>query len=175
MTLFSAGYIPPEFITGDSDTLIIGSEISSGYEFPSGTKISPRQNKIINKTKITGMKGTVKELSGYDDWHITIEFPLLASSYGAGFLAVPANPLIQTMIQKLNELKDLWTKNETLYLTHSVLNAIGIKHIVMESFSLPNSDIHYKQQVSIVVLSDDEYDLDMADVDQGATIAEDLI
>lgn len=175
MTLFPAGYIPPEFITGDTDKLIIGSGFLSEYEFPSGTKITLRRSKIIVKTKITGMVGTVKELSGYDDWNITIEFPLLAAIYGAGFFAPPPNPLIETMIQKLKNLKELWEKNETLYLTHSGLNALGIKHVVLESFSLPNAEIQYKQPVSIVALSDEEYDLDMADVDQGATIAEESI
>ncbi|RHX92012.1 DUF6046 domain-containing protein [Leptospira stimsonii] len=160
-----AGYIPPEIITGDTDRLIIGADSLSEYEFPSATKIKVSQDKKIELTSIPGGKGTVKELTGYGDWRITVDFTILAAVYGAGLLAAPSNPLVKTMIQKIRELKKLWESNETLYLNHSMLNALGIKNVVCETFSLPDGPIQFSQEVNITFLSDEEYDLDLASLD----------
>ncbi|AYV56125.1 DUF6046 domain-containing protein [Leptospira kmetyi] len=160
-----AGYIPPEIITGDTDRLVIGLDLSSEYEFPSGTKIRASQEKKIEVTAIPGGKGTVKELTGFGDWSITIEFTLLAATYGAGILAAPSNPLVKSMIQKIRELKKFWETNETLYLNHSMLNALGIKNVVCKSFDLPDGPIQYSQSITLTFLSDEEYDLDLASVE----------
>lgn len=103
-----AGYLPLEAITGDIDRLKVGWS-GNRYEFTSGTKIKAHREKEIIMTSIPGGKyGTIKELTGYKDWTITVEFTLLASTYGAGSFAVPSNPLIKTMRQKMRELRDLW-------------------------------------------------------------------
>lgn len=172
---FPAGYIPPEIITGDTDRLFIGSDNVSEFEFPSGTRISLRQEKNIVITNVVGMKGSVKELTGMDDWNITIEFNIYASTYGAGLLAAPENPLVKTMIQKMKELKKVWEEKESLYLTHFMLNALGIKNIVMKSFQIPDAPFQYKQNITIVALSDEEYDLESNSLEQKADkVAEDL-
>lgn len=172
---FPAGYIPPEIITGDTDRLIIGSDFFSEFEFPSGSKISLRQEKNIVITNVAGMKGSVKELTGFDDWNITIEFNIYASVYGAGLLAAPENPLVKTMIQKLKEVKKVWEETETLYLTHFMLNAMGIKNVVMKSLQIPDAPYQYKQNIIMVALSDEEYDLDNDTLEKkSSAVEEDL-
>jgi hypothetical protein len=170
---FPAGYIPPEIITGDTDRLIIGSDFFSEFEFPSGTRISLRQEKNMVITNVVGMKGSVKELTGFDDWNITIEFNIYASVYGAGLLSAPENPLVKTMIQKLKEIKKLWEEVETLYLTHFMLNSLGIKNVVMKSLQIPDAPYQYKQNIIMVVLSDEEYDLDSDTLEKKASAVED--
>ncbi|MBW0433312.1 hypothetical protein DLM76_06555 [Leptospira yasudae] len=160
-----AGYIPPEIITGDTDRLTIGLDLATEYEFPSATKIKAFQEKKIEVTAIPGGKGTIKELTGYGDWTITVEFTLLAATYGAGILAAPSNPLVKSMIQKIKEVKKIWETNETLYLNHAMLNALGIKNVVCKSFDLPSEPIQYNQTITLVFLSDEEYDLDLASME----------
>ncbi|EMJ92205.1 DUF6046 domain-containing protein [Leptospira alstonii] len=162
---FPAGYIPPEIITGDTDRLVIGLDFANEYEFPSATKIKASQEKKIEVTAIPGGRGSIKELSGYGDWSISVEFTLLAATYGAGILAAPSNPLVKSMIQKIKELKKIWETNETLYLNHSMLNALGIKNVVCKSFDLPSEPIQYSQTITLTFLSDEEYDLDLASLE----------
>lgn len=162
-----AGYIPPEIITGDTDRLLVGD-----YEFPSATKITCRQEKRIQFTPIPGKTGTIKELTGYDDWNITVEFTILAAVYGAGLLSAPSNPLVKTMIQKMKELRAIWESKETLSVTHAMLKAYGIKNVVCKSFQIPNSPIQYNQPITIVFVSDEEFDLDLASLDSKSSIVE---
>ncbi|WP_061215767.1 DUF6046 domain-containing protein [Leptospira santarosai] len=157
-----AGYIPPEIITGDTDRLVISAGVLSDYEFPSGTKITLRQEKRIVLTPIPGGSGTIKELTGNDDWNITIELKLLAATYGAGMLAAPSNPLIKTMIQQMKELKRIWENSDSIVVTHSLLNAFGIKNVISKSIQISNAEIQYSQPITFVFLSDNEIDLDQA-------------
>ncbi|TGK23437.1 DUF6046 domain-containing protein [Leptospira stimsonii] len=170
--LAPAGYIPPEIITGDTDRLVISPGVLSDFEFPSGTKITIRKEKRIVLTPIPGGSGTVKELTGQDDWTITIEFSLLAAVYGAGFLAAPSNPLIKTMIQQIKEIKRIWENMEPIGLTHSLLNALGIKNVVCKSIQLSNAIIQYSQPITFVFLSDNDIDLDQASLEAKSSIVE---
>ncbi|ASV10624.1 hypothetical protein B2G51_01190 [Leptospira santarosai] len=167
-----AGYIPPEIITGDTDRLVISPGVLSDFEFPSGTKITLRNEKRIIFTAIPGRSGTVKELTGQDDWTITIECSLLAAVYGAGLLAAPSNPLIKTMIQQIKEIKRIWENTESIGLTHSLLNALGIKNVVCKSVQLPNAVIQYNQPITFVFLSDNDIDLDQASLEAKSSIVE---
>ncbi|UPY79878.1 DUF6046 domain-containing protein (plasmid) [Leptospira weilii] len=167
-----AGYIPPEIITGDTDRLVISPGILSDFEFPSGTKITLRKEKRIILTAIPGGSGTVKELTGQDDWTITIEFSLLAAVYGAGFLAAPSNPLIKTMIQQIKEIKRIWENTDSIGLTHSLLNALGINNVVCKSIQLSNAIIQYSQPITFVFLSDNDIDLDRASLEAKSSIVE---
>lgn len=156
---FPAGYISPEFLVGDTDRLTLGDELF-GYEFPSATKISLRQEKIITATKINGRKGTIKEMSGFDDWQIRIEFTLLAATYSFSL------PLLQSMLSKLKELRSLWIDQTSLPVINDRLNALKIKNVVLKTFELPDSGIQYNQPIILTALSDEEdYSLDKAGSD----------
>ncbi|MCE9499763.1 MAG: DUF6046 domain-containing protein [Leptospira sp.] len=152
-----AGYIPPQLITGDADPLFLGESEITGYEFPSGTKISLSQEKIITATKINGRKGTIKEMSGFDDWQITIEFPLLAATY-----SISLGPLVESMIRKLKNLKKLWLDPDSIPVLNEKMNALGIKYLVIKKFEIPDAPIQYNQPVKLTCLSDEEYNLDSA-------------
>ncbi|EMO53004.1 DUF6046 domain-containing protein [Leptospira noguchii] len=167
-----AGYLPLEVITGDIDRLKV-SWSGNRYEFPSGTKIKAHREKEIVMTSIPGGKnGTIKELTGYKDWTITVEFTILASTYGAGSFAAPTNPLVKTMRQKMRELRDLWEQEETLWLSHAMLRVLGITNVVCQKFELLNAPIQYKQGVIITFLSDEEYDLDLASIEAKNSVVE---
>ncbi|WP_017852029.1 DUF6046 domain-containing protein [Leptospira interrogans serovar Szwajizak] len=170
-----AGYIPPDIITGDTDRLALSPGFLADFEFPSGTKIISRREKRIVLTSIPGGSGTVKELTGHDDWTITVEFKLLAAVYGAGLLAAPSNPLIKTMIQQIKEIKRIYENSEAIILTHSQLNALGIKNVVIKSIQLSNAEIQYNQPITFVMLSDNDIDLDQASLEAKSSIVESSI
>lgn len=174
-----AGYIPPEIITGDTDRLFISSKkqsfsawsknfASDGYEFPSGTQIALRRQKVISKTRIGGRLGTIKELSGMEDWEINITFNLYASLYGAGILSVEKIKLgsqnfsfqIESMMKKLKNLKEIWEEEKSLYVYHNKLNSLGIEMLVLERMEILDPISQWVQEVKILAYSDTEYDIE---------------
>lgn len=173
------GYIPPEIITGDTDRLVISAKkqtlgawsknfTSDGYEFPSGTAISLRREKTINMTKVGGRQGTIKEMSGLDDWEINISFDIYASLYGAGIAGVESvggtikgfKLEIESMIKKLKNLKSIWEQEKSLYVYQYKLNSMGIEMMILKRLEIPDPNSQWSQEVKILAYSDTEYDIE---------------
>lgn len=144
-----------EMLLGDS--LILGGYPLPPYvKFPAGTKVILRQSKIISVTNVNGLSGTIKEVSGMGDWQISIEAQLVALTYSALFTsAIGADSLLT----QLKDIRALWLKMERLEITNERLEAMGITHIVLKDFNLPDNVTYYDQQVRLEALSDHEYDL----------------
>lgn len=123
----------------DIDPLILGS-----YKCPRGTKFSLYQDKLISSTKITGSNGTVKEMAGFDDWHISIEFsffPIVSVKY--------------LVLDELNDILSVWKKRESILVVNSFFLNLGIKSIVLTKIDLPNNDTDHDLAVRIDALSDE--------------------
>jgi hypothetical protein len=105
--------------------------------------------KIIQKTRVQGYNGTVKEFIALDDY--TIEF--------FGFVVNHQNNAYPRA--EVGAMVDLFNKNESLAVTSNVLNDVfGIYNIVMEQadFRLMEA-IENTQPFSIRCVSDDPIEL----------------
>ncbi len=134
-----------------SDPVILKSSLVGvfSFKFPADIRVNLRQDKIYTSTRIAGRDGTVKEVSGFDDWQITIEFKLVSPAYNISL------PLIDSMITKLKDLKKLWRKESVLMVVNERLNALGINYLFLKTLDLPDGDSYWIQPVSIQALSDD--------------------
>lgn len=132
--------------------LIIG-----GYKFPVGTKVSLNQEKVLSTTKINGLNGTIKEISGFDDWHITIEY-FFIPALPVG-IAARASHLM--MLDELDSLHDVWKEVESLEVINLKLNYLGISKMVLTRFEIPHPDREFELNVRIEGLSDNEIDLEV--------------
>lgn len=103
-----------------------------------------------------------------DDWNITISFDIYASLYGAGILSQEKIKLgtqnfnfqIESMIQKLRNLKEIWEEEKSLYVYQNKLNSLGIEMLVLQRLEIPDSDSQWSQEVKIIAYSDTEYDIE---------------
>ena len=127
---------------GDLDPFMIGT-----YRCPRGTHITAKQEKIISYTKIQGAKGTVKQMSGFNDWQLTISFIYVAIS--------PA--FVQLEIA---DIMAQWKKTKSISIIQTKLNALGIDSIVMNNIEFPDEDRRHELPVNITAVSDNEIDLE---------------
>lgn len=119
------------------------------YQFPADTRVDLRQTKIFSATKIAGKIGTIKEVSGSDDWQVTIRFMLVSPNYNTSL------PLVESMIEKLENLKEVWEKRSVLKVLNKRLEALGIEYLFLKEMDLPDGDSYWVQPVVIQALSDD--------------------
>ncbi|MDI7226355.1 DUF6046 domain-containing protein [Leptospira santarosai] len=54
------------------------------------------------------------------------------------------------------------SETSAIVVTHSLLNAFGIKNVISKSIQISNAEIQYSQPITFVFLSDNEIDLDQA-------------
>ncbi len=137
------------------------------YTCPRGTRITLYQDKLISSTKITGMNGSIKEMSGFDDWHLTIEFmfiPWLTDipSFSANDNAMLPSMKLQAMtFDELEDILKIWKKQDSLPVVHEFLNELKIEHIVLTKFEIPNRDRSHELPVRLEALSDEVIDLNL--------------
>lgn len=97
------------------------------YKFSHTTIVDVVQKKVIEKTKIQGQDGSVKEYINTDDYEITIR----------GFI-VGKN---QYPAAEVQEFLKWWKKNRDLDIIGYVLNSVfGIYTIVLEELEMPRLD-----------------------------------
>lgn len=136
-----------------SDPIILSSvNIRDGlfrYEFPPDIRVDLRQSKVFSSTKIAGRVGTIKEVSGFDDWQINIRFMFTSPAYS---LAIP---LMDSMLTKLKDLKKVWEKESILSVTNDRLQKLGIEYLFLKEIDLPDGESYWLQPVVIQALSDD--------------------
>ncbi|MEM7184530.1 MAG: DUF6046 domain-containing protein [Spirochaetota bacterium] len=130
----------------DYDVLLLDS-----FECPRGTKLSISHAKIISTTKINGMKGTVKEVSGYDDWNISIEFTYVS-------------PTQFGVLQMIRKLKALWFKQEPIAIGNKKINALGIKKCVITQIEFPDEERDFELPIRISAISDEGFDISSSDL-----------
>lgn len=134
------GMILPS-ITGDIVPLKIGS-----FKFPMECLVDVRANKKIVKTNVPGRNGTIKELTGIDDYAITVQ---------AVFTAIT-----RTQVETyLNLLLSLWQTEDHLSIVCPKTDLYGIDYVVLEGISHPETQGYPNvEKVTLNLLSDDIYD-----------------
>ncbi len=127
---------------GDLNPFMIGT-----YRCPRGTHITAKQAKNISYTKMPGSKGTVKQMSGFDDWQLNINFIYIA-----------INPAFVQL--EIADIMAQWKKTKSIPIIQTKLNALGIDSIVMNNIEFPDEDRRHELPVNITAVSDNEIDLE---------------
>ncbi|MBE7439128.1 MAG: hypothetical protein HS115_11775 [Spirochaetales bacterium] len=160
--ILAGGYVPPAFLTDDVDPLILTSPEGLIVKLPSGTAIGVSGEKRITRTEVAGLKGTVKESAGFQDWQISISGTFVAPGYRLGVPGIPS------IIQQVRQLNALFRRESELTVTNSKLNALQISSVIMTRLDLPDAPSAYMQPFSINLESDIALDLDQAGLDAKA-------
>lgn len=160
--ILSGGYIAPAFLTQETDPLILISMEGNTLKLPAGTQVGVSQARRLTITQVNGLKGTVKESAGYEDWQVSVSGTFFAPGYIVGVPGVPS------IIQQIRSLSSIWKREEELTVTNMRLNALGITSVIMEKLDLPDAPSEYMQPFSFSLLSDIALDLDQAGLDSKA-------
>ncbi|AXR68232.1 DUF6046 domain-containing protein [Leptospira mayottensis] len=135
-------------IPGGTFLAVTGSDLDpviiQGYRCPRGTKVTLSQEKNYSKSVVPGREGTIKEVVGFYDWLITIEFEFVSST-----------GLQLGAISELREIKSKWRETGSLSIIHPKINALGIVKILLTRIEFPDEDRSYELPVRIEAISDD--------------------
>jgi hypothetical protein len=134
-----------------SDPVILSARWSGifRYEFPPDIRVDLRQSKVFSSTRIAGRIGTIKEVSGHDDWQVSIRFTFTSPAYSLNV------PLMDSMLKKLQDLKEIWEARSVLAVTNERMNKLGIEYLFLKEIDLPDGESYWLQPVVIQALSDD--------------------
>lgn len=129
------------FTAGDLDPLQIGT-----YTCPRGTKVTGYRQKNHSATQVPGAIGTAKEVVGYDDWHLTIEFEYVSPT-GLQVMA----------FKELKQVLAVWDEIDSVKVIHPKLNALDINFILLTKIDLPDEDRAHELPVRLEALSDNPF------------------
>ncbi|WP_078126141.1 DUF6046 domain-containing protein [Leptospira alexanderi] len=139
---------------GGSFLAVTGSDLDpvkiGGYSCPRGTKVTISQEKNYSKTTVPGREGTIKEVVGFHDWQLTIEFEFVSNT--------------GMQLGALSELRDIelkWKGMGSLEIVHPKINALGIMKVFLIRIEFPDEDRGFELPVRIEAISDDpSFDLE---------------
>ncbi|MDR0829840.1 MAG: DUF6046 domain-containing protein [Prevotellaceae bacterium] len=101
---------------------------------------------VLKKSDKERRRGTIKEQWSQDDYKITITGVLIGDNG-----AIPETDLFR--------LRNYCEERKRIYIETDLTDTFAIQHCVVESWSLPHTAGAENQNYSIVLISDDEYDL----------------
>jgi hypothetical protein len=84
--------------------------------------------KIMRTTAVSGGRGTVKEMYGFDDWSITVKGVMLSESNH------PQAPDVFEMRNRLLQFENL---TDAIGVSGDLFEAIGVSHLVINRISIP--------------------------------------
>jgi len=157
--IFSGGYIAPAFLTDDTDPLILVAREGDVLRLPAGTAVAASQARRLTITQVNGLKGTVKEMAGFEDWQVSVSGNFVSAGYIIG---------VPSIIMQVRRLNSFWKRESELTVTNMKLNSLGITTVVMERIDIPDAPSDYMQPFSFTLLSDIALDLDQAGLDSKA-------
>ncbi|WP_442496292.1 DUF6046 domain-containing protein [Leptospira interrogans serovar Icterohaemorrhagiae] len=133
---------------GGSFLAVTGSDLDpvkiGDYRCPRGTKVTISQEKNYSKTTVPGREGTIKEVVGFHDWQLTIEFEFVSNT-GMQLGA----------ISELRDIESKWIENGFPGNLHPKINALGIIEIFLIRIEFPDEDRGFELPVRIEAISDD--------------------
>lgn len=129
--------------------LYIGIRDNAEWKFPIEPLVSISGKNVVVKRNVSKPqnRGTVKERWSEDDFQITIE----GSFRGINDSTYPSEDVHQ-LLYYLNQKTALYVKND-------LFDKLGIRQIVIESYSFPFSKGENVQNFTIEAVSDDKYEL----------------
>lgn len=127
-------------VTGsDLDPIVIGT-----YVCPRGTKVTMIQEKAYSKTPVPGKAGTVKEVLGFADWNISIEFEYVGNT-----------GLASEALAEWRQIFSEWSEETEVSIVNSKINAAGVMFVLLTRIELPDNDRGFELPVRIEAVSDD--------------------
>ena len=131
--------------------------VINGYKFPVGASVDVTGGKKIVKTEIPGLKGTVKQFAGMDDYQISIN---IVSNH--------LNHLTAKL--ELKKIIALWEKTDgPLAIICPKTAMYGIDRVVFESLSHPQiAGFPGMEILTLGFVSDTLYDIELLDVPKGS-------
>lgn len=151
--------------TGDTITLTSVAN-QTEYTLPADARIDVRRDKIYSATRIDSPEGiagrasTVKEVSGLDDYQVSIRFMLVSPIYNMSIetpsvAGMDSFSLIDSMIKKIKELRKIWQEESVMQVTNERLKALAIEYLFLKNIDLPDGETYWVQPVTIQAVSDD--------------------
>lgn len=137
-----------EILNGDPLVLVSLFNPHLSVQFPSSTSVTLSRRKNISSTKVKGRKGTVKEMSGSEDWNINIDAEFISSNYHTG------------LIVKIRQIIGLFNQEGKIVLVNQRMQALGIHYMLIDSIDFPDYSYH-SQPVRISGVSDSNYSFDI--------------
>ncbi|EMF41845.1 hypothetical protein LEP1GSC067_1186 [Leptospira interrogans serovar Lora str. TE 1992] len=133
---------------GGSFLAVTGSDLDpvkiGDYRCPRGTKVTISQEKNYSKTTVPGREGTIKEVVGFHDWQLTIEFEFISNT-----------GMQLDAISELRSIKSKWMKMDSLEIVHPKINTLGIMKVFLTRVEFPDEDRSFELPVRIEAISDD--------------------
>ncbi|PKL32427.1 MAG: hypothetical protein CVV45_12805 [Spirochaetae bacterium HGW-Spirochaetae-10] len=169
--IYETTFGDPLTLTGE------GADSFRSFRFPDGTRIRAGCERIMTATRVPDRRGSIKEMSGYDDWRIDIEFDLVLPAYSdllpnpetPGGLDAVADALgLQSILDALKKLHLIFQIESRVRVTNERLQALGIEYLVIRSLDIPDNPTYNHQPVKITALSDTDYELLLSSSEGGA-------
>jgi len=110
---------------------------------------SVSKSKIIVKTALVGLKGTIKEYISDGDFEINISVGLVAVENGVIVDKYPA--------EGVQDLRQLLDHNEALYVDSEFLHLFDITRLVVVDYQIEQMTHSNRQIVTIRAISDEDY------------------
>ena len=120
----------PIIIVQDNYKFLDNGKVSTrkveSFRMPATTTVEFNRSKIIAKTAINGVQGTVKEMWGFSDWEITIRGLIISEARlnGQNHLVYPED--------EFNNIKQLETIADSVRVSGGLFNTLDIKRICIE-------------------------------------------
>lgn len=93
------------------------------FDLPASTLVNLRRSKIIQKTKVSGVQSTVKEIFAFDDWQIDIR----------GFcLADASHPTAKTAREQRKKLYSFDKIVQEIKVVSELFNDFDISHLTID-------------------------------------------
>ena len=132
------------FFGPDLVPLMIG-----GYLFPMECLVDVRARKRIVKTEVPGLKSTIKELTGFEDYEITVHAVFQTTSY-------------DDTQSELKDLIEIWKKKESLFIYCPKTDLYDINYVVFEGISHPETQgMEATERLTLNFISDIDYDFEV--------------
>jgi len=119
------------------------------YRFKMECLVDIRGGKNIVKTEVPGLDGTIKEMTGFSDYTISVQATLQGYDN-------------DDVREELKKVLMEWNKKESLPIVCPKTDDYGIDRIVFESISHPElQGLEATERLTLTFLSDTEYEFEV--------------
>lgn len=115
------------YLTYNSKGEIIEKTLGD-FRMPAATLCVFTRAKIMRTTAVSGGRGTVKEMYGFDDWSITVKGVMVPESN---------HPQATDVFEMRNKLLEFENLTDAIEVSGDLFEAIGVSHLVINRINIP--------------------------------------